>query len=331
MDTFDRRIERLDDIERRLAQNPGGLTTGQLARIYSVNASTIYRDFSALEGRGTGLIQNKRRWYLDHRRSLYSIKLTQHELVALYIAARLLVRYSDELNNHVSSLLGKLADTLRARSPLISDYILEAAKLADEKPPRPEFIHTFETLGRAWLESRKVRFRYDSYSKGEHTERTFCPYFFEPSGAAFSLYVFGLDELRGAIRTFKLDRIRDAQLLDDRFTRPPASELRDQLPFAWGIWGDDDATKVVLRFTPRVARRIHESFWHATQRIEDLPDGGCVFTVHVGSLVEFTPWIRQWGADVEVIEPPELRSAIVRDLEAQLQQYRRGADPSIPP
>lgn len=321
MDNFDRRIERLDDIERRLAQNPGGLTTGQLARLYGVNPSTIYRDFSTLEGRGTGLIQHKRRWYLDHRRALYSIKLTQHELVAMYIAARLLVRYSDELNHHVSSLLGKLADALSTRSLLVAEHIAEAAAIADEKQARPAFIQTFEVLGRGWLEGRKTRFTYESFSKNERTRRTFCPYFIEPTGIAFSLYAIGLDELRGTIRTFKLDRIHDAELLDERFERPPASELRHELSSAWGIWSDGEAIKVVLRFTPRVTRRVHESSWHPSQQIEDLPDGACVFTAHIGSLVEFTPWVRQWGADVEVLEPLELRAAIIRDIEAQLQQY----------
>ena len=323
---FDRRLERLDDIERRLAQNPKGLTTGQLARLYRVNPSTIYRDFSMLEGRGTGLIQDKRRWYLDHRRALYSIKFTQHELVALYIAARLLVRYSDELNNHVSSLLAKLADTLRTRSLLVAEHIAEAASVAEEKPSDPNFIHTFEILGRGWLEGRKTRIVYDSYSKSEQTQRTFCPYFIEPSGIAFSLYAIGLDELRGAIRTFKLDRIRDAELLDERFERPSASQLRDELSSAWGIWGDDEAIKVVVRFTPRVARRVHESSWHPSQQIEDLPDGSCLFTAHIGSLVEFTPWVRQWGADVEVLEPSELRETIIRDLEAQWHHYHRASN-----
>lgn len=318
---IERRIERLDDIERRLAQSPNGLTTGQLARLYRVNPSTIYRDFSMLEGRGTGLIQDKRRWRLDHRRALYSIKFTQHELVALYIAARLLVRYSDELNNHVSSLLGKLADTLRTRSPLVAEHIIEAGKIADEKPPRPAFIHTFEVLGRGWIEGRKTRFVYESYSKSEQTKRIFCPYFIEPSGIAFSLYAIGQDELRGNIRTFKLDRIRDAELLDDHFERPSASQLRDMLSSAWGIWSDGEAIKVVLRFTPRAARRVHESSWHPSLQLEDLPDGSCIFTAHIGSLVEFTPWVRQWGADVEVIEPPALRESIIRDLEAQLQYY----------
>lgn len=321
MDTFERRIERLDDIERRLAQNPNGVTTGQLARLYGVNPSTIYRDLSALEGRGTGLIQDKRRWYLNHRRTLYNIKFTHHELVAMYIAARLLVRYSDELNNHVTSLLGKLADALRARSLLVAEHITEAAAVADEKPPRPDFIHTFEVLGGGWLEGRKTRFTYESYTKGEQTQRTFCPYFIEPSGVAFSLYAIGLDELRGSIRTFKLDRIRDAVLLDDRFERPSASQLREMLPSAWRIWGDDEAIKVVLCFTPRAARRVHESSWHPSQQLEDLPDGSCLFTAHIGSLVEFTPWVRQWGADVAVLDPPELRQSIIRDLETQLQHY----------
>ena len=322
---FDRRLARLDDIERRLAQNPNGLTTGQLARHYSVNPSTIYRDISMLESRGTGLIRERRRWYLDHRRSLYSVKFTQHELVAMYIATRLLVRYSDELNNHISSLLGKLADTLRSRSLLVAEHIAEAAAIADEQPPRPEFIHTFEVLGRGWLEGRKIRFTYESYSKSERTHRTFYPYFIEPSGIAYSLYAIGLDELRGGIRTFKLDRIRDAELLDERFERPSASQLRAELTSAWGIWSDGEAIKVVLCFTPQVARRIHESSWHPSQRLEDLPDGSCLFTAHIGSLVEFTPWVRQWGADVEVLEPAELRDSIIRDFEALLRGYAQSS------
>jgi predicted DNA-binding transcriptional regulator YafY len=276
MRQFDRRIERLDDIERRLAQHPGGLTTGQLARMYGVNASTIYRDFSALEGRGAGLQREKRRWYLDHRRSLYSVKLTAHELVALYVATRLLVRYSDELNSHVASLLAKLADALRTRSLLVAEHIAEAAVVAGERPEHPDFMQAFEVLGRGWIEGRKTRLVYDSYGKGEKTERIFCPYFIEPSGNAYALYGIGRDELRADIRTFKIDRITKAELLDERFERPSPAKLREILSSAWGIWDEGEAIKVVLRFSPRVARRVHESSWHTSQQLDDLPDGSCL-------------------------------------------------------
>src|SRR5215472_3373816 len=90
------RMERLDDLERRLAQYPGGLSISMLARIYRVNRSTIHRDMSALERRGTGIMKAGRHWKLDHRRSLYGAKFTPEELVSLYVAARLLSRFSDE-------------------------------------------------------------------------------------------------------------------------------------------------------------------------------------------------------------------------------------------
>src|SRR5436309_701812 len=101
MPRTDNRYERLDAIERRLAQRPEGWTTGELAHELSVDPSTIYRDLLLLESRGTGLIQHGRRYLLDHRRSLHTIKMTNDEVMALYLAARLLSRHSDEHNPHV--------------------------------------------------------------------------------------------------------------------------------------------------------------------------------------------------------------------------------------
>ena len=63
-----------EQIERLLAQHPQGLTTGELAREFGVDASTIFRDLAILESMGTGLIKEKRRYILDHRRSLHSVK-----------------------------------------------------------------------------------------------------------------------------------------------------------------------------------------------------------------------------------------------------------------
>jgi predicted DNA-binding transcriptional regulator YafY len=75
---------------------------------------------------------------------------------------------------------------------------------------------------------------------------------------------------------------------------------------------------------------VRESIWHSSQQIEGLPDGSCIFAVQVGSTMEITPWIRQWGADVEVLAPADLRTAIMEELREQLALYQLDTTTSSP-
>jgi predicted DNA-binding transcriptional regulator YafY len=173
MTRTDSRYERLDDIERKLARQPEGWTTGDLAREFGVDADTIRRDLLLIEGRGTGLIKQGRRYTLNHRRSSHSVLLNNDEALALYLAARLLSRHSDEHNPHVVKALEKLADALDAKSPLIAHHIAQAAAVRQRRMRR-EYVEALEVLTQGWAEGRKVRLRYRSYAKDETTERTFA-------------------------------------------------------------------------------------------------------------------------------------------------------------
>jgi proteasome accessory factor B len=316
------RYERLDAIERRLAQTPQGCSTGELACAFGVSDDTIRRDLDLLDARGTGLVKQGRRYVLDHRRSLYHLKLTTHEVLALYLAARLLSRHSDEHNPHVVAALEKLSDSMEKRSPLMARHITQAANAVRERRIRRPYIEALETLTQGWIEGRKVRLRYRSYTKDEHTERMFAPYFIEPSGISYACYVIGHDELRNALRTFKVERIQETALTTERYVIPEDFNPQHLLASAWGvIWRDKDDIEVILRFNSSVARMVKESVWHHSQRIEDLPDGSCLFTVRVGSTLEIKPWIRQWGAAVEIIQPAELREEIVAEVREMSHVY----------
>jgi predicted DNA-binding transcriptional regulator YafY len=318
----DSRIERIEQIERMLAQHQKGLTTGELAREFGVDASTIFRDLAILESMGTGLIKEKRRYILDHRRSLHSIKLSINELLAIYLAVRLLSRHSDEHNPHVVKALEKLADALRAKSPLITRHIEQAAIAVRSRHTRREYVESLEVLTQGWAEGKKVHLRYRSYTKNETTQRTFAPYFIEPSGIGYACYVIGYDDLREDIRTLKIERIYEAQLTDETFTIPESFDPQRLLASAWGvIWRDEGEFKVTIRFMPSVVRRVKESTWHHSQRIEDMPDGSCLFTVKVGSTQEIKPWIRGWGAAVEVLEPEEFRNEMIAEVRDMTKIY----------
>lgn len=322
MTRSDTRYERLDDIERKLARRPEGWTTGELAREYDIDPDTVLRDLNLLEARGTGLLKQGRRYILDHRRSLHSVKLNSNEVLALYLAARLLSRHSDEHNPHVIKALEKLADALDAKSPLMARHVAQAAAAVRSRRTRREYVEALEVLTQGWAESRKVRLRYRSYTKDETTERIFAPYYIEPSGIGYACYVIGFDELRGALRTLKVERVQEARLTDERFEVPLSFDPQQLLASAWGvIWRDEGEIEVTLRFAPSVVRRVKESVWHPSQRIEDLPDGSCLFTVRVGSTLEFKPWVRQWGSAVNVISPDVFRDEIVAEVCAMARQY----------
>jgi predicted DNA-binding transcriptional regulator YafY len=165
-----------------------------------------------------------------------------------------------------------------------------------------------------------MKIHYLSLGSDQTKEWLLEPYFVEMTGVGYSIYVVGhaVREGKEGIITFKLDRVKSAEVLETNFEIPQGLDIEKQLSSSWGIiWGED--TEIKLRFSYRVTRRVKECVWHPSQVIEDLPDGGCVMTLQVGSLLEVTPWIRSWGPDIEVLEPMELRNEF-REWAAQLRE-----------
>src|SRR6266699_5369728 len=193
--TPDTRLERIGQIERRLAQRPIGWTASELAQEFAVSKPTILRDLALLQSMGARLDTRGRRYILDAKRLLRAMKVSTNELLAIYLAVRLLSRHSDEHNPHVVTAMEKLAEALQVGSPLIARHIEQAAKAVSARKPRTEYVRALEALTQGWAEGKKVRMSYHSYTKDETTERTFAPFFIEPSGIGYSTYVIGHDDL----------------------------------------------------------------------------------------------------------------------------------------
>ena len=315
------RYERLDTIERLLAQSHEGLTSGELARHLAVDQSTIVRDLTLLESRGTGLIKDGWRYRLDHRRSLYTVKMTSHELLALFLAVRLLSRHSDEHNPHVVHALEKLADAFREKSARIAHHIDRTAEAVRSRKARPAYVEALEALTYGWVSCKKVDIAYRN-AQGGTSERCIHPYFLEPSGIGYACYVIAFDEKDGMVKTFKVERMSEATLTEDDYTIPETFNPQQLLANAWGVmWRDEGSIDVALHFSAQVTRRVRESVWHHTQELHDLPDGSCVLRVQVGSTKEMTPWIGQWGADVVVLEPEALRTQLAEESAQLARMY----------
>ncbi|NDJ33965.1 MAG: WYL domain-containing protein [Chloroflexi bacterium] len=311
------RAARLRQIEHLLFRNPHGLRVTEIAEHCGVNRRTIYRDLEVLDDTGVPIWQADGKYGIIRDQYLATVRLRFSEAVALYIAARLLARHADERNPHIVSALHKLATAFP--DPL-SDYINRTAEAISEQPVNPAFVDVLEVVTICWAEGAKVRLWYRSPRSGNVRPRDIAPYTVEPS-ASGGLYVIGFDDWASDIRTFKLERVERADRLPDTYDIPASFDPRTHLADAWGIMAGDDLEDIVLRFSPKVAAYIRERIWHPSQTITDRPDGGVDLAVRIAEPVEMRPWIRSWGAEVEVLKPAYLRHDIGEEARRTAARY----------
>src|SRR5436189_213856 len=99
-----------------------------------------------------------------------------------------------------------------ARFYRIVRFLEERGEAGARPPPGEEIRRRVQVLTQAWAERRIVRLTYDTgtYAPGRGPrEARVRPYLIEPSSTTHALYLIGHDETRGAIRTFKIERILD--------------------------------------------------------------------------------------------------------------------------
>lgn len=306
MDRIHSKAARLQRIEHRLYNSPHGMRVVELAEYCGVDRRTIYRDLDSLHDMGVPVWEHEGRYGIERAAYLSTVRLNLNEAVALFFAARLLSHHSDEHNPHVVAALDKLAAGLP--DVTISEHIARAADVIRARPLRADYMRALEVITRAWADRRQVRIRYRAAS-GDVTERVICPYFLEASRSEPASYVIGFDALRNALRTFKIERVTDAELLDIPYTIPDEFDPYVHLAASWSVM-DEAEVEVRLRFAPAVAHRVKESVWHHSQQLRDTDDGGCELTMHVGGIKEVRAWVLGWGADVEVLAPASLRDEV---------------------
>jgi CRISPR-associated endonuclease/helicase Cas3 len=336
---------RMLQVERFLLAQREPVAQAEVARVCgNVNRSTINRMLADLQELGVPIYQDDKGSVAINRDAyLTNIRLTLDESMAMFLAARLLARYSDKPNPHTVEALLKLGLALeQGIAPQIGKHITRTSEALRERNVALQhtYLRTIETLTRAWSSNSKVRLVYRSLRGKRPFEHTFAPYFLEPSAIGYGTYAIGLAEPPGKLHTRKVERIESITLLSESFGIPADFDPVKLLAGAWGIWFDeeDQPTPVVLRFSRNVARRVRESKWHPSEKVEeDARTGDLIWRAEIDEWQEIVPWVRQWGAACEVLEPKELREELMGEAKAMAERYgwfvHRGAvsdDPQTP-
>lgn len=328
------RAKRLQQVEWLLLSHPEGLSRAEIARRMNVHRATAGRDIDALSQDSAIYEREDRRIAIHRDNFLNLIRLTRHEVVALHLATRLLADHSDRSYPEAASAVRKLGEAVRSVAPRIADIIEANADLLDDANTRrdPEFLRVLGRLTAAWGDGRQVELRYRSARSGAERHYRMNIYQIRAYAPGRTFHVIGHCEADRGLRTLRLDRIRAATVTDVSYSVPEGLNIQSLLDGAWNVWYGDAATEIVLRFSPNVAGRVQESRWHSGESSRLMDDGRLEWRTTVAEPREMYPWIRGWGADVEIVEPASLREEFSGELRAMCVIYGlNGIDPGNGP
>ncbi len=303
-----------------------GVPVTEIAQLTGMTTRTVYRDIRALENELSMPVfeAGRGRYGIEKKYFLPPLRLSVPEAIVLFLATRLIARWSDEYDQAVISAFTKLADLLPQP---IARHVTAAMLSVGQHSANEPFTRNFANVARGWAEGRMVQMTYEA-TGGDRKQTRVHPYFLEPDAAGRSVYLIAFDETAEAMRTYKVERIVSSTLTTDRYEIPASFDPDRWLEHSWGIWSSEGTpTETIrLRFDRSVAHRVREAIWHRSQTLDELPDGGVQLTVQVAGIIEIRPWILSWGDGVEVLAPPALRASVAEALHGALARYAEPVD-----
>ena len=243
--------------------------------------------------------------------------LTSRELVAMLAAIKFL---GESGQGMVSEMLRpfrqKLEQILAGKYTGAGELIRRVRILSMNARPQGDWFHIVaEGLARR----RQVAMHYHDRARDQHSERTVSP-----QRLVHYRDVWYLDawcHSRNGLRTFSLDRISHARVVEEPARDVGEAQLDAELASSYGIFSGAPQATADLVFSARAARWVRSETWHRDQQGEDLDDGRYRLQVPYGQPTELLRDILRFGADVEVRGPQALRAALREELAATLHQY----------
>lgn len=180
----------------------------------------------------------------------------------------------------------------------------------------------FDVLAAATLQRRNVRMIYHGRGRDRTTKRVVSPQ--RLVHYRDNWFMDAYCHLREGLRTFSIDRVRDAQELPEVARTVPDAELDEHLASSYGIFAGRANKSAVLRFSAERARWVADERWHPSQVGQYLTDGRYELRIPYRDERELVMDILRHGPEVEVLAPPALREAVVTGLRAALGRYAAG-------
>ena len=322
---------RLIALLKMMTQTPG--TPAYFANALDVDERTIRRYVQQLRDAGFPIVADRAtgRLELASDYGVPPIEFTEREALAILV---LFHEAGATLDGALfASLRGAAAKLASTLSPTLLDFV-EATRV--RVAMKRDAVDASEKRSSASKMEMNTTNDYSTGNGGDRRDRFFDEIFdaclarrpFEaryqgPTGPTLTTtlhpyavfysrawYVVGYSALHRETRTFKIARFESVEPSDAKFLENLNFSLDSYFGDAWRFIRGSRTRRVVVRFSEKVGANVAEVRWHKTQQTRILPDGSVELEFRVAGLTEIIWWILGYGAEAEVLEPPELREMV---------------------
>jgi len=201
----------------------------------------------------------------------------------------------------------------------LNNVLHENADMKDrilmEKVPSSERFLT--DIISAMRGSRVISLCYQSFRHPEpysFNVRPYCVKYFKQRW-----YLLGDSDL--GLRIYSLDRFVDMEELEEHFEIPKDFDAEEYFGNYFGVIIGEEPEDVKIRVVPDQVKYFRTLPLHGSQRETVQEDGSSVFSYHIAPTFDFVQEILSHGADVEVLEPIELRESIADIIAGMASRY----------
>ncbi|MBW5469547.1 WYL domain-containing protein [Brevibacillus formosus] len=303
-----------------LLQNHGRMTSKQLAERLEVSERTVHRDMEALSASGVPVYALRGAdggWALaeGYRSNLTGMKI--NELQSLLVASPAALLNDLGLHENYEAAFLKLLSALP--KTVQQDAIHVRQLLHIDGAGWHESTETFPFLSivqdAVWL-SRKLFIRY--MREDVAVERIVCPLGLVAKRSIWYL-VAKVDE---DMRTYRISRLLDAQLLDDSFLRPSDFDLasyweQSTLDFKSSLPRYPARLLVKKGTLPAVKQERYIKIASTQAATDDWMEA----EVEFHTLASACSLVLSFGPHIQVLEPQELKRELIEQVRATLGLY----------
>ncbi len=319
------RTERFHQILRLL--QGGVVTFAQMQETLEVSPATIKRDLQYLRDRLHAPIvwDTQRRGYVLERTSrqarrfaLPGLWFTASEVHALLTMEHLLSNLQPGfLQSHIAPFREKIQHLL-GRGDHTPQEVIHRLRVLPMAARVFDACH-FEVAATAVLERRRLRIKHLNRRSGEIIDREVSPQRLVYYRASW--YLDAWCHMRRALRSFGLDAIQQAELLDSSAHEVSDQELDAELGSGYGIFAGSKTRTAKLRFSAKIARWVEKESWFPQQKGRTDRQGRYILEFPYAQDTELIMDILRYGEEVEVLKPSSLRAKVRERLQRAVQVY----------